>query len=167
MEFNPTKFLKQEFQPRTAEVNVDSLYMWFNGLSDEALAWFKATSDEQKLILEKGGKTHHCAWEVRGLTGSELARVFEAEKKAKTLDSVIEAIGDSSAKVEELKIAMGLGDDTPIDIQKRLEQLTIASINPVITKDIAIRLAEKFPIEFYMLTTKISALTGLGMDVKK
>jgi hypothetical protein len=85
------------------------------------------------------------------------------------LSAIIEAISNSagSAKVKELKDAIGIGEETPVDLQKRLQQLVMGSVDPVIDEATAAKLAKTFPIEFYTLTTKVSELTGLGLDAKK
>jgi hypothetical protein len=40
--------------------------------------------------------------------------------------------------------------------------ITIASIDPVITLDVAVKLSETYPIEFYNITGAITQLTGQG-----
>ena len=150
MSFNKTRFMKQKFEPREAEIELPALADWFD-LPE----------------VEEGAEKSLPTWTVRGLKGNELANVISASDKEKNLSSVIEAIGSSSAKITELKEAMGLGEDTHEDILKRLEQLVLGSVDPVVDSEVAVRLAETFPIEFYMLTNKITLLTGMGMDIKK
>ena len=140
MAFKSKDFLKAEFQPRTAEVAVQSLAEWF---------------DDKPL------------WTVRGATASEVAKMLEASDKHKNIDSIIKAISASQDKVNELKKAIGIANDTPADIIKRLEQLVMCSVDPVVDLPVAVKLAETYPIEFYILTNKITELTGLGMDGKK
>jgi transcription antitermination factor NusA-like protein len=106
-------------------------------------------------------------WVVRGLTASELARTIEASSKHKSIDQVIKAIGQNDASIAELREALGISDDTPQDIAKRLEQIVIASVEPKIDITNAVKMAECFPVEFYQITNTIVMLTGLGMDVKK
>jgi cellobiose-specific phosphotransferase system component IIB len=144
MGFDPKAFMRQQFEPRQEAVEVAALADWFKS--------------------KDGDK---CLWTVRGMTASELAKTMEAATKAKNFDSVIQAIGNSKETIKEIKAALGVGDDTPADIVKRLEQLTICSVDPVIELNVAVKLAETFPIEFYTLTNKIVMLTGMGMDTKK
>jgi len=141
MAFDNQSFMKAKFQPRTADIKLDALQGFFG--------------DADPL------------WTVRGQTASELARAIESSSKEKNLDSIIKAIGSNKSQIEELKSAIGLGDETPTDIIKRLEMLHVCSVSPEIDLPVAIKLAENFPIEFYMLTNKITELTGLGADVKK
>jgi len=144
MEFDAKAFMRQQFQPRQESVEVPGLADWFKGNGDEP-----------------------CIFTVRGMTSSELARTHEAVAKVKNFDSVIQAISNSKETVKELKAALGVSDDTPADIVKRLEQLVICSVSPKIEIQVAVKLAEAFPIEFYTLTNKIVMLTGMGMDIKK
>jgi len=140
--FNNSAFMKAQFQPRTTDIKLDALQLFFEG-------------DEIPL------------WTVRGQTASELARAIESSSKQKNLDSIIKAIGSNKSQIDDLKAAIGIGDDTPADVIKRLEMLQVCSVSPEIDLPVAIKLAENFPIEFYILTNKITELTGLGADIKK
>lgn len=140
MSFDTKGFMNAQFQPRTAELELNSLSAFF---TDKPL------------------------WTVRGATASEVALMMEAANKQKNLDGIIKAIASNHDKVKELREAIGIQSDTPADIIKRLEQLVMCSVEPVIDLSVAVKLAEAFPIEFYQLTNKITELTGLGMDVKK
>lgn len=142
MPFDSKAFMRTLFVPREEAIKLPALKDWF-------------------------GDDDECLWTVRGMTGSELARTLDAANKIKNMDAVIKAIGNSQETIRELKIALGMGDDTPADIAKRLEQLTVCSVEPKLEITVAVKLAEAFPVEFYMLTNKIVELTGLGMDVKK
>jgi hypothetical protein len=92
---------------------------------------------------------------------------MDAGSKHKNMDAIIKAIAANQNQVNELKKAIGVETDTPAAIINRLEQLVQCSVDPVITLDVAVKLAEARPIEFYQLTNEILRLTGLGMDVKK
>jgi len=141
--FNQKAFLKAEYQQRIADVPVPSL------------AYFFAEGEEP-------------VWKVRGQTANELAQAVEASTKNQNISKVIEAIGSSKAQVSDLKEAIGISDDTPQDIIKRLEQIVACTISDEkLELPAAIKLAEKHPIEFFVITNKIVELTGLGMDIKK
>lgn len=140
MSFDVQKFMRTQFEPRIEIVDVPTLKEWFN--------------DEPK-------------WKVRGQTASEIAKSFESAGRNKNLDSIIKAISNSQEQVNELKHAIGLSDNVPDDIVKRLEQLVFCSVDPVVDMPAAVKLAETFPVEFYTLTNKIVELTGLGMNVPK
>jgi hypothetical protein len=141
MTFDKNKWLKTEFQPRTSEVKLLQLADWF--------------SDGEPIFV------------VRGLTGNEVGRVRDALIKNKNIESIIEAISENSDQIDKLKEAIGIGAETPFDVIKRLEELTIALIDPSFTIQDAVKFAERHPIEFYQLTNEINRLTGLGLDVKK
>lgn len=141
--FNQKAFMKTEYQQRIAHVPVP------------ALAYFFAEGEEP-------------VWTVRGQTANEVSRAMEASVRTQNISKVIEAIGNSRAQVEDLKEAIGISEDTPQDIIKRLEQLVTCTISDEkIELPMAIKLAEKHPVEFYLITNKIVELTGLGMDIKK
>jgi hypothetical protein len=142
MPFDAKRFLQTAFQPRTAGVDVPGLADWF-------------------------GEGERPVWTVRGQTANEVANANDASAKHKNIDAVIKAISSNADQIAELKKAIGVTTDTPAEIVKRLEQLVQCSVEPTITLDIAVKLAEVRPVEFYILTNKIVELTGLGMDVKK
>jgi hypothetical protein len=142
MPFDSKKFMATAFAPRTAQVEVPGLADWF-GAGEAPL------------------------WTVRGQTANEVAASLEAGGKHKNIDAVIKAIAANQNQISELKKAIGIDNDTPGEIIKRLEQLVQCSVEPVITLDIAVKLGQTRPIEFYQLTNEILRLTGLGMDIKK
>jgi hypothetical protein len=142
MPFDSKRFLSTTFAPRTADVAVPGLADWF-------------------------GDGEPAVWTVRGQTANEVAVSIDAGNKQRNIDSIVKAIAANSDQVEELRRAIGVSKDTHADIVKRLEMLTQCSVEPSITLDVAVKLAEARPIEFYALTNKILHLTGEGMDVKK
>lgn len=103
-------------------------------------------------------------WKVRGLTGHELGKVNESAERHKNIMSILEGLISSgnAEKVESVKKLVGLGDDTPVDIVKRIEMLVVASISPECDEELAVRLCEKFPVEFFNITNEITKLTGQG-----
>jgi hypothetical protein len=140
MGFNQDQFMKQQYEPRTACVEVPLLADFF-------------------------GKDEKPVWELRGQTASELARTIEASNNQKSITSIIEAIGNNQTQIDDIKKAIGISDDVPQDIIKRLNQFVTCSVNPEIDQMCAVKFAETFPIEFYILTNKVTELTGLGMTV--
>jgi len=144
MEFNQTEFMKQQFEPRTARVAVPTLAKWFK--------------------LEDGEAAE---WEVRGLTGNEVGRLHEIEDNHRNMVDVVRSLSNNQSVVNELKKAVGISDDVPLVIMKRLEQLTMGSVNPKIDLPVAVKLCETYPVQFMVLTNKITDLTGLGLNEKK
>lgn len=141
--FDAAKFSRAQFEPRTARVEVPDLAQWFG--------------DEPPVFV------------VRGLTAFELARAADAEAKNKQLGSVVEVLSSvsQSEQVAALKDQLGLGDATHPEIAKRIEHLVMGSVEPVLTMDVAVKLATVYPAEFYQLTNQIIALTGKGQAEKK
>ena len=139
MAFDSKKFLKTKFSPRTEEVSVPDLQAFFR-------------------------EGERAVWTVRGLTGQELGRANEAAERNRNIAAILEGLASETAKekAEAVKELLGIGGAAPQDIAKRLEQLTIGSVDPPCTPDLAVRLCEAFPIEFFQLTNKIMELTGRG-----
>jgi hypothetical protein len=109
-------------------------------------------------------------WKVRGLTGQELGRVNAAAEKAKNIAAVLDGLLSASDKDKAAGIRKLVGADptqTPADISRRLEMLQIGSVDPKCDEDLAVRVCEKFPVEFYQLTNEITKLTGQGHELGK
>lgn len=141
--FNQKAFMKAEYQPRISDVAVPDLAYFFE--------------KEEKPV-----------WRVRGQTANEVAYANEASTKNANISKVVEAISNSQAQVDDLKEAIGISEDTPADIIKRLEQIVTCTISDEkFELPMAIKLAEKHPAEFYLITNQIVKNTSLGMDIKK
>lgn len=139
MSFDAKQFLKEKFTPRTEAVPVPDLAAWF-------------------------GEAEKPLWTVRGLTGQELGRANEAAERNRNIAAILEGLvgGGDKEKSQAVRDLVGIGGGVPQDIAKRLELLVIGSVDPPCTLDLAVRLCEAYPIEFFLLTTKISELTGRG-----
>jgi hypothetical protein len=118
-------------------------------------------------LAEFFGEGEEAAWEVRGLSSTELHRALEASRRQDSIESIVKAIAASGDQATAVRRALGLTADTPGEIAKRLEMLVAGSVAPVIELPTAVKLAEAFPIEFLDLTNKISELTGKGFDLVK
>lgn len=143
MAFNLEKFDATSFAVRTKSLPVPSLQHWFD-------------EDEEAV------------WEIRNLTASELATANAAQQKNANVAIILEALSgsDKTEKVEELRTALGISTDVPGEIAKRLEMIVLGSINPKIPLNLAVKLAEHFPIEFYTITNEITQLTGMGSEIE-
>ncbi len=141
------RFLQAALQPRQASVDVPLLKPWFGDAEP--------------------------VWVVRGLTAAEMARADEAARSG--LDNVramIEALaGDAADKAANFRRSLGLSeDDVPADISRRIEMLTAGAVNPELgtaNREVAVKLAEAFPVVFYTLTNQIINLTGQGAEPGK
>lgn len=140
--FDNAAFMRAEYEARKEKVKVSALADYFpEGAAPE--------------------------WEVRGQTASEIAQAMDAVSSSKSIDAIITAIANTANQIDEIKKAIGISDDVPDDVAKRLTQLVTCSTSPEIDMPLAVKLAEVFPIEFFILTNTIVKLTGLGMDIPK
>lgn len=142
--FDTRGFLNEEFVPRQEAVRVDGLSAFFG-------------EDEEPL------------WTVRGLTHGELAQAEEASERRQDVAKVVEALeGNDKYKQEAIQELLGVDGKVPKDTAKRMEMLVLGSVEPAeVTLDIAVKLANTFPIEFSALTNKILELTGKGSEAVK
>lgn len=138
MGFNPDLFESAKFEPRTQEVHVEGLSDFFD---DDA-----------------------CLWVVRGLTSNELHRAMEAEKIHGNAAKAVKAIEDNADVVNAVRSLIGLADSVPGEVAKRLEMLVSGSVDPEVPLNVAVKVAENFPVEFMQLTNAITTLTGLGFE---
>jgi hypothetical protein len=142
MAFNADKFERAKFEPRRERIPVPALADFFDdGEPPE--------------------------WEVRGLTSVELHKAIEAKNRQGSIESIVKAIAANQDQAGAVRKALGLSKDTPGEIAKRLEMLTLGSVAPAISLPVAVKLAEAFPIEFLTLTNEISELTGKGAEMVK
>lgn len=142
MPFAADKFERAEFRARTARVPVPALAGFFDE-GEEAV------------------------FEVRGLTAAELHRAMEAGQRQGSVEAIVKAIAATGDQAAAIRKALGLSKDTPAEIAKRLELLVAGSVTPALTLPLAVKLAEKFPVEFLALTNEITGLTGQGADLVK
>jgi len=139
MSFDSKKFLKQKYVYREEDVPVPDLGLYF----------------------KEGEKP---LWKVRGLTGQEMGQVHEAVGVQKNIRSVLSALEGVSEKdkVEGFKKALGVSGDVTEDVAQRIEMLVQGSVSPKCTQELAVRLCEKHPIEFFLLSNTVVKLTGKG-----
>jgi len=139
MPFDSARFVRASVVPRTAKVKLPALAGFFD--ADEAPEF-----------------------EVRGLDGSELAQTHDAVRRNKDLTELVTGLlsGEGAEKVVAIRDAMGLGDKVPDEIAKRLEILTLGSVEPKLDREACLKLCRAFPVEFYLLSNKVTELTGEG-----
>lgn len=134
--FNVEKFTTAEFEPRTEQVQIPALAEFFE--------------DGEPVFV------------VRGLSASELHKALEASSRQSQLGNVVKAIASSADQIQQIRSALGMGENTPGEIAKRIEMLTLGCVTPKITHAVSAKIAEWFPVEFYDITNKITTLTGQG-----
>lgn len=104
-------------------------------------------------------------WQIRGLTGSEVAKVRDSVQRAKDLDGLVAKLASSSTrdKVDAVMEAFGLGiSGEADDFVRRLTLLELGSVDPKIKREHAVKVSEVAPLAFYRLTDEIYTLTGRG-----
>lgn len=114
---------------------------------------------ELKPFFENGDDL---VWKVRGLTGQELGKANEAADRNRKISSVVEGVLSRSAKKMAQAVKHVVDPDTPQDIAKRLEHMITGSVEPECDLELARKICERYPIEFYSITNKILELTGQG-----
>lgn len=142
MPFDIGKFERADFKPRTSKVPVPALADFF----------------------DEGEEPD---WEVRQLSATELYNAMEAKSRRSGLEAVVAAISASGSVGDAVRAAIGLTKDAPGEIVKRMEMLVTGSVKPKIELPIAVKMAEKFPIEFMQITNEITVLTGKGAEMVK
>jgi hypothetical protein len=75
--------------------------------------------------------------------------------------------GTDGAKVDAVKEAFGLGKGVPDELIRYHELVIRGTVEPKLTREVSVKLAERFPIDHKQLALKILALTGQGQAVKK
>lgn len=142
MAFNLDKFERADLAPRTERVPV------------QALADFFPEGEEAVFV-------------VRGLTAPELYAAMEAGKRQSAVESIVEAIATKREQVDAIRAAIGMVKGTPGEIAQRLEMLVVGCVEPKLDLPVAVKLAEKFAVEFMYLTNRITHLTGQGAELVK
>jgi hypothetical protein len=139
MPFDTRKFSRTKFEPRTAEVEVPALSAFF-------------------------GDGERPVFVVRGLTFEELARADNAADRSKMMMALVESLagGKAGDQVSALRDALGYGESTPTQVVKRHEMFVTGAVDPSITVEVAVKIADAFPIEYKIITDRIVELTGLG-----
>ncbi|MCP5006927.1 MAG: hypothetical protein GY941_23715 [Planctomycetes bacterium] len=141
MTFNVKAFKQEKFKVRTEDVPVPDLKQWF----------------------KKGTKA---VWKVRGLKGKEVGVAKVAAAKNKSLAGIITMLQSAKVaeKTEAMEAVMDMAkDQVPENIAERLEHMILGSVKPKCDINLALKVCERYPVDFYNITTRILKLTGLGM----
>lgn len=140
MPFDAKAFQKERFEPRVIEVPVPDLALWF----------------------PEGEKP---VWKVRGLTGTELGFVNEAEQRFKDLAGLVKKLmsGSSAEKIEATCQNLGAtSEKEPAEVIRGLEMLRIGSVDPPCDLPLAIKLNRYFAGDFRLLVKHIQQATLQG-----
>ncbi len=144
MSFESQSFMREKFQRRIEEVKVPELARWYGEAEP--------------------------VWTVHGLNGAELARVKAAPQSQRAVYDLAETLAHATGtEVQEaLQKLLGIDQESlPEDYVKRLEILTLGSIDPPCDKQLAKRIAAVYPVVFSRLTEKILELSGMGQEPGK
>lgn len=137
--FNKKDFMNTELVPRTKTVKVEELKDWFEGEPN---------------------------WVVKSLSHRQLATA-EEHAKGDSLNILIAALsGNNKEQADAIRKLVGLDKGVPEDTAKRMEYLTIGSVDPEIELEVAVKIATDFPAVFVLLSNEIIRLTGLGSEAK-
>ncbi len=143
MGFDRKRFMTTRFQAREVDVPVPALAEWFGEGADPA-------------------------WKVRGLSGQELGRAKEAAARNRSIAAIVEGLASGADREKTAAMRQLLGiDETPQDIAQRIHMLEIGSVDPTCDTELALKVCEVYPVEFYTLTNKITELTGRGHEPGK
>lgn len=140
--FDLERFQRVKFVPRTAEVRVDALAAFF-------------PPDTPPIFV------------VRNLSGEEMARVAEAGSRRQNIAAALAAIasGTGGEKIQALRETLGLdSEQMPDDLARRIEQLAIGCVDPVLDAQVAAKVFRVAPVAGYELTNRINILSGQGME---
>jgi len=142
--FDVEKFRRTQYQPRVGAVLLPALAYLFPA---DAPAEFR----------------------VRGLDGTEFAKVQEAEASAKNWTAILEGLaGDTKRdKIEALQQLLGRSGDVPAALVRRIEALEWGLVEPQLDRSDLVKLAAVHPVEFQQLSNEVFRLTGIGQDPGK
>jgi hypothetical protein len=144
MAFDLKAFEKTKFESRTADVPVPELKDFFD--------------EEEEAV-----------WTVRNLTASEIAKVEMSGQNVEKMKAILEGItSDKPADIaNSIKELAGVSNDLEPEFRKHLTRLELASVNPKITRQIAVKLADVSGSAFYRIIAQIKELSGKGAVMGK
>ncbi len=113
------------------------------------------------------GKAPPVVFRVRGLTAEELAKARTEADNSKLLISVSERlVGSESEKVQAILDALGMGSATPASLRLKICHVTHGVVEPALTQQDVVKLADGYPVEFGILAERIYDLTVQGKIAK-
>jgi len=65
-------------------------------------------------------------------------------------------------QIKALKARLGLNEEVPDEIVRGIALIKYGSVDPIVSQEVVVKLAEKHPVPFYRLWRKIMELSGLG-----
>lgn len=144
--FDTTKFNNARFETRTKSIEVPLLKDFFQDGED-------------------------VVWNIRALSSEDLAIANLAKEKNQNIGQILVAMmgGVAKDKAEAVKEMVGINDNLPDDIVKRIEILLLGSVDLDATdpqsRETVIKLSQFYPGTFMRLTNAIYELSGEGPQV--
>lgn len=139
MPFDAERFNSTKATLRTAKRSIEALRDFFGGDKPE--------------------------FELRQLTGEELARCHEAAKINRDTSEIVAGLlsDETPDRVQAVLAAVGRSRGSlPDEHAKRIEMLLLGCQEPRLDRMTVVRIAELFPVDFLLLTNVISGLSGQG-----
>lgn len=136
----------------------------------------KFSDRTKELKLKNFGDTADTvAWKIRGLNSADLADIEDAIQRNKSLldmaDILIEAVTESEQtkdKKEALKELTGIDEKTSSHLIRMYVAFELGSVAPKPeSRQMTVKFAKVYPVEFRKITNEIFALTGQGGFAKK
>jgi hypothetical protein len=146
--FDTKSFMEEQFDARTAVVQLPALAQWYKDVPDGEVPSFT----------------------VRGLTGAELAKAEETATKGRdSTAAILETLRKANRMegIEELERSLGVDSKVPLKLALKMEHVVMAVVEPKLSLQVVVKLASVFPIEFEILHLKIQELTGNGQVAAK
>ena len=147
-DFDLAAFRKAKFQQREQDVPL-------SGLTAAGFGGYDGEGDD--------ATPKPVVFRVRGLTSQELAKAEQESDNSQLMAKVAERLaGSESEKVQALIDGLGLGDDTPRALTKKLMHVQMAVVSQDLKLQDVVRIADAFPTDFLELSNQIYNLTGKG-----
>ena len=147
-DFDLAAFRKAKFQARVEDCPLP-------GLTSAGFAGYDGEGDN--------AKPKPVVFRVRGLTAQELAKAEQEADNSKLLAKVAEKLaGTDSERAQALLDGLGLGDDTPQALAKKLVHVQLAVVEPELKLQDVVRIADAYPTDFLELSNQVYMLTGRG-----
>ena len=142
--FNAIMFERAIYEPRTEELEIELMAAFF-------------PEGEKPLFT------------VRGLTADEVARTNKAVENGKTAEALIKALAcsDQEGLVDGLKAQLGYGDAVDGEVSRRIELIIYGTVSPKLPRELIVKISNTMPTVFYLLSNKITDLTGQGQVTGK
>ena len=108
-------------------------------------------------------------FKVRNLTADEVARTNKATDNRKVAESLIKALAamDTEGMVEALKSKLGYGEEVDDEVERRIELIIYGTVEPKLPRELVVKMGNVFPTAFYLLSNRITDLTGDGQVMGK